>query len=283
MKDTVLVLGADGSLGRELAEVFADDFKVVAFDRPDLDITDREKVVKTITKLKPRYIINSAAYNAVEDAERDMVAYETAKKINAEAVGYLAEAAKIVEAPLVHFSTDYVFSGYTEEGYDENATPDPISKYGETKALGEKFLRENTDQYYLVRLSRLFGSPGNVAGSKQSFVEKIIQLAKQKKEIEFVDEEVSSPTYSKDLAVFVLKLVKEKMPYGIYHGANSGSCTWYGFGKEILSLKKLEVKAIPVSGDKFKRAARRPKNSVLINTKLPPQRSWQSALKEYLK
>jgi dTDP-4-dehydrorhamnose reductase len=282
MKETVLVLGADGSLGRELAEVFADHFKIIAFDRPDLDITDREKVIKTITKLKPSYIINSAAYNAVEDAERDMVAYETAKKINSEAVGYLAEAAKMIEAPLVHFSTDYVFSGYTNEGYTEDATPDPISKYGETKALGEKLLRENPEQYYLVRLSRLFGSPGNVAGSKQSFVDKIIQLAKQKKEIEFVNEEISCPTYSKDLAKLVLKLVIEKWPYGIYHGANSGSCTWYEFGKEILKLKKAEVVAVPVSGDKFKRAARRPQNSVLLNTKLPPQRSWQEALKEYL-
>ena len=110
----------------------------------------------------------------------------------------------------------------------------------------------------------------------------ILNLAEQKSELEVIDEEISSPTYAPDLARLTKEIIANKMPYGIYHGANSESCTWYGFAKEALKLKNISCKLIPVTASQFPRPAARPKYSILLNTKLSPARSWREALKEYL-
>ena len=144
-------------------------------------------------------------------------------------------------------------------------------------------MREIGEKCYLIRLSRLFGKPGIGDGSKKSFVDMILNLAKEKEALEIIDEELSSPTYAPDLAKLTKEIIANKMPYGIYHGANRESCTWYGFAKEALKLKNISCKLIPVTASQFPRPAARPKYSILLNTKLSPARSWREALNEYLK
>ncbi|MEK7625443.1 MAG: sugar nucleotide-binding protein, partial [Patescibacteria group bacterium] len=179
-------------------------------------------------------------------------------------------------------------------GYDESAKPNPISKYGETKAEGEKLLQKNTDKFYLIRLSRLFGPPSSDFGvskppssqagtSKKSFVDLVVDLAAQKKELRLVDEEASCPTYSADLAGFTLNLIRQKIPFGIYHGANSGTSTWYSLAKEVFKIKKISAKVTPIKSSEYIRPAKRPLYSELLNTKLSAQRSWHEALTEYLR
>ena len=274
----VLVLGAKGTLGQELVKAFS-GIEVVAWDREDLDITDKAQVFQKIAELRPDIILNSAAYNAVDKAEEDK---DSAFAVNAEAVKHLALVSKEIGAIFVHFSTDYVFEGIEKNGYKEGDAINPQSVYAMSKAKGEEYLREAGGKYHLIRLSRLFGKPGIGDGSKKSFVDMILNLAKEKEALEIIDEELSSPTYAPDLAKLTKEIIANKMPYGIYHGANSESCTWYGFAKEALKVKNISCKLIPVTASQFPRPAARPKYSILLNTKLSPARSWRESLKEYL-
>jgi len=275
----VLVLGVKGMLGQELVNAFS-GIEVVAWDREDLDITDKTQVFQKIAELRPDIILNSVAYNAVDLAEEKK---DLAYAVNAEAVKHLALVAKEIGATFVHFSTDYVFEGIEKNGYKEGDAINPQSVYAKSKAKGEEYLREIGEKYYLIRLSRLFGKSGIGDGSKKSFVDVIFNLATEKKELEVVNEELSSPTYAPDLAKITKEIVANKMPCGIYHGANSGSCTWYEFADEALKLKNISCKLIPVPAGRFPRPAQRPKYSILLNTKLSPARGWQDALREYLK
>ncbi len=279
----VLILGARGLLGQALSDAFTSDFEVFAWDRPEINVTNREEVFEKVGSLRPDYIINAAAFNDVDKIETDPEIYKLAKAVNAAAVGYIAECARKVGAVVVHYSTDYVFAGDNRLGYDENAKPNPISKYGETKAEGEQLLQKNTERFYLVRLSRLFGPPSSNSGvSKKSFVDLIAEVAMKGKELRLVDEEVSCPTYSVDLARFTLNLIKQKMPFGIYHGANSGTSTWYSLAQEVFRLKKISAEIAPIKSFEYPRPARRPLFSELLNTKVSKQRPWQEALADYL-
>lgn len=275
---TVLVLGSKGMLGQELVKVFSNN-EVIAWDREDLDITNKIQVFQKITELRPDIILNSAAYNAVDKAEEDK---DLAFAVNAEAVKYLVQVSNEIGAIFVYFSTDYVFEGVKREGYEEGDAINPQSVYAQSKAKGEEYLREIGGKYYLIRLSRLFGKPGIGDWSKKSFVDIILDLAQKRPELEVVDEELSSPTYAPDLAKITKELIDQRYPFGIYHGANSGTCTWYELAGEALKLKNISCKMTPVPASHFQRSAVRPKYSVLLNTKLPSVRRWQEALKEYL-
>ena len=293
----VLIIGAKGMLGQAMGEAFAGN-ELALMDREEIDITKNADCRLQIVELKPEIVINCAAYTNVDKAEEEQ---DAAYKINGYAVGNLAAVCKELDIPLVHFSTEYVFDGESERGYDESAKPNPVSAYGRSKLLGEEELQKNTDKYYLIRLSRLFGStspafgtlpptslslgeagtPGE-GGRKKSFVQLMLELAEKQNEIEVVDEEVSSPTYAPDLAKLTRHIIENKLPYGVYHGANSGSCTWHGFAREIFKIagKNAKLKAVPSL--RFPRPAKRPAYAVLLNTKLPPQRPWQDALNEFL-
>jgi dTDP-4-dehydrorhamnose reductase len=274
----ILIIGAQGMLGQYLAQELTND-NLYLWDREGLDITQVEDVAAKIKDLKPEIIINTAAYNDVDGAEKNE---EIANLVNGEGPGYLAAAAQATGAILVHYSSDYVFAGEKVEGYQEDDRPSPISKYGYSKYLGEQRVVNNCNEYYLIRLSRLFGKMGVGLEVKKSFVDKILELAQSKKELEIINEEVSSPTYAKDLAEFTKALLISGEPYGIYHGANSGGCTWYELAQEIFKIKGLDIKLIPVAGDKFPRAAKRPAHSILLNTKFISIRSWREALEDYL-
>lgn len=273
----ILIIGAKGMLGQELAKAFIGN-ELVLWDKEELDITDFERVKKTIKELQPELIINSAAFNAVDDCEQN---FDLAKKINYDGPVNLAKAANMVGAFFVHYSTDYVFDGERRDGYVEYDLPAPISKYGESKYLGEEVLEHN-DAIYLIRTSRLFGKQASAIGAKKSFVEVMLKLADEKEELEVVNEEVSNPTYVVDLAYQTKLIVDGNYSPGIYHATNEGGCTWYEFALEIFKLSGKTVRVKPVGGEKFPRPAKRPKFSSLRNTKLPKMRSWQEALGEFL-
>ena len=275
----VLVIGAKGMLGQALVSEFSDGNEVHAWDRGEIDITVEQDLRLKIQDLRPELIINAAAYNDVDGAENDPVA---AKAVNGYAVGNLARVCSELDVPLIHFSTDYVFDGAKKHGYDENADPLPISAYGESKFLGEQQLATNATKYHLIRLSRLFGPDATAIGAKKSFVRVMIDLAKTRKEIEVVDEELSCPTYAPDLARRAREIVDGKMDYGIYHCTNSGAVTWYGFAQEIFKILKMDVKLKAVAASRFPRPAKRPAYSILLNTRLEPMRPWQEALREHL-
>jgi len=280
----ILILGAKGNLGQQLVSAFQNGNETIAWDREEIDIADKTLISKKIKEIKPAIIINAAAFNAVDKCE-EPDGLEIAKKINSLAPGYLAQAALAVKATLVHFSTDYVFDGKRRAGYKEDGEPKPINKYGETKRAGEEEIIRLSGRglkWYLIRTSKLFGSKGESGASKQSFFDLMLKLAKEKDQLEIVNEELSCFTYTKDLAMAVRKLVDGNFGYGIYHLVNPGPATWYQAAVELFKQAGVSVKVVPVKSDKFSRPAKRPKYSILLNTKFEPLRDWQEALKEYL-
>ena len=283
MNKRVLILGSHGMLGQDLVKVFEADqnWEVFAYDRDEIDITSEESLREKIDKVDPMVAINATGYNAVDKCETDEIEYELAKKINGYGPGILAKITKEKNIPLVHYVSDYIFDG-EKVNYKEDDKPAPISNYGRSKLLGEEEIQKNTDKFYLIRTSKLFGRPGKSAMSKKSFFDTMIQLAKDNQIIKVVDEEKSCFTYTPDLALETKKIIEEKIPFGIYHVVNEGPCTWYEAVKELFRLARMEVEVVPVSSSEFPRPAKRPKSSVLINTKLKPLRHYTEALKEYL-
>ena len=267
----ILVTGAKGMLGSDLVALLLEKkHEVLAFDR-ELDITDKSSIEK-IVSMKPEVIINCAAYTNVDLAETEK---ELCYKLNVVGVENLVEAANSCKASLVQFSTDYVFDG-TKEAYDESDPQKPINYYGETKAIGEKFILANAKKYYIVRTSWLFGKNG------KNFVETMKKLASEKGSVTVVNDQFGRPTFTKDLSLGILSLIEKKPLFGIYHLTNSGSCSWFDFAKKIISLSKLNSKVLHCTTNEFPRPAKRPKFSVLNNNKLPQLRTWEEALVSYL-
>lgn len=281
----VLILGAKGMLGQELVgEFIAQKYEVIGWDKEELDITDFSATNQKISDLRPDILVNAVAYNLVDKIEEDSGVFELAKKINGEAIGNLAQICKENNIIFIHYSSDYVFKGDDRGGYKEDDQADPINKYGQTKLIGEKHILDVGGKFYLIRLSKLFGKPAVSAEAKKSFVDTMIYLATAggKTHLDLVDEEIGCITYAPDLAQFTRRLIEDGRPFGIYHGSNSGVCSWYDWAKKIFEIKKINIEIAPVDGNKFPRPAKRPMYSELLNTKLPPQRSWQEALQEYL-
>ncbi len=305
----VLILGAKGMLGQELVRLFSQDkkYQVTAWDKEELDITNQKKVFKKISTLKPQIIFNAVAYNAVDRCEENEKEYQLAQKINGLAPGYLAEIAQKIGTLLIHYSTDYVFgkempvisepiacSGncatcafQAEEeikiGFKEDALPAPVNKYGESKLLGEREVQKRGEKYYIIRLSKLFGKPGQSHDVKKSFFEIMLELAKKQKELRVVDGEISCFTYAPDLALASKKLVESKKDYGIYHLINEEAVTWFEAAEELFAQLNQKIKIIPIDSQELNRPAKRPYLSTLINTKLEPLRDYREALAEYLK
>ncbi|MBI3034102.1 dTDP-4-dehydrorhamnose reductase [Candidatus Woesearchaeota archaeon] len=266
----ILILGADGLLGKDLVSVFSNE-KVVAWKRKDLDITKKGDVSRKIAELKPDLVINAAAYTDVDGAETSK---ELCLEVNGYAAGYVADACSLAGASLLHLSTDYVFDG-NQNGYTEYDQPNPINVHGQAKALAERLIREKMEKYFIVRTSGLFGR------HRSNFVDTIIRLARERDKIAVVTDQVICPGYTKDVAVKIKEIVYS-CDFGIYHVTNSGSCSWYEYAKKIIELAGLKTVVVPITSDELDRPARRPKCSILINTKLEPLRGWEDALKDYL-
>jgi len=270
----ILILGSKGMLGMALGEVFS-DLSPTLWDKEELDITDKKTINYKLQTTNFDVIINAAAFTDVDGAEDNP---EIANKLNGEAVENLVSAANEIGATLVQYSTAYVFDGEKKEGYKEADLPNPKSVYGKSKLAGERAAAK-AKKHYILRLHALFGEAGM---GKKGFIEKIIQAALGKKVLTVVDEEEGSPTYALDLAKRTRYILENKLPFGIYHAANSGSATWYGMTKEIFRIEGIGIELIPVDAGEFARKASRPKYAILLNTKLPQERPWQEALQEYL-
>lgn len=303
-KKKVLILGSLGMLGQELARVFSNDkqYMVTAWDREDIDATDFAMLEKRLRALEPAIVINAVAYNAVDRCEEDDAEHQKALMLNRDVPGKLAELSVSLGFLLVHYSTDYVFDGALEKnktqtgccgggccgagsnevGYNETALPNPLSRYGESKYAGERAVRERAKEYYLVRLSKLFGNPGKSAEAKRSFFAVMLEQALTKKEVQVVDDEKSCFTYAPDLAMATKELVESNSECGVYHLTNEGTATWYEAAQELYRLAKKEVNVVPVTSDTFPRPARRPNVSTLLNTKRPKRRHYTEALREFL-
>ncbi|MFA6098523.1 MAG: dTDP-4-dehydrorhamnose reductase [Patescibacteria group bacterium] len=275
----IVIIGAKGMLGQELAKTFAGSNPIL-WDRENVDIANEKNVQKMIGETRPDLVINAAAFNDVDGAEKNR---QIANDINGYAIGYLARAITAVQGILVHYSTDYVFKGDVKNGYNEEDKPNPQSVYASSKFLGEIELQNNCHNFYLIRLSRLFGQPAGSQTGKKSFVQLMLDLAKANKEINVVNEELSRPTYAPDLAAQTKFIFDSKKPFGIYHVTNASACTWFDFAREIFAQKSISAKINPVTADFYPRPVKRPKYSILLNNKLPALRSWQEALADYLK
>jgi len=257
-----LIFGTGGMLGSELSAVFPDAVKL---KHRDLDIRDREKVIETIEINEPDVVINAAAYTAVDDCEDNR---ELANDVNGAAPGYMAEGCRRAGAVLVHYSTDYIFDGSKKE-YVESDIPDPINEYGRSKLVGEMDIIKNMDDYRIVRTSWLYGAHG------RNFVDTMLSLSGKMDKVKVVNDQFGKPTYAVDLARKTKELVS--LPAGVYHITNEGVCSWYEFASAIIK------NTVPCTSDEFPRKAKRPKYSVLVNTKTTPMRHWRDALVEYLK
>ncbi len=280
----VLILGAKGMLGQELARVYRDDegYDVTAWDVEDIDVTDFASAEEKIRAVVPSLIINAVAYNAVDACEEDEEEYRKATALNADVPEFLARIAKDMDATLIHYSTDYVFDGENGDGYAEDAEPNPISKYGTSKREGEKRVIAEDGKYYVIRLSKLFGRPATSAAAKKSFFEKMFEAAKGKTEVVAVDDEKSCFTYAPDLALGSKVLEQDGRPYGIYHLVNEGAVTWYEAARELFRIAGTDIIVKPVSADAFPRPAKRPHTSALRNTKFIEFRPYTEALREFL-
>ena len=253
--------------------------ELILTDVADLDITNLEAVRKFVQEKKPQYIINCAAYTAVDKAEDQE---EIAKKVNAIGPKNLAIAANEESATLIHISTDYVFGGAkpVEEDYTEMEEKCPESVYGTTKLEGERAIIDSAFQYYIFRTAWLYGEGNN-------FVRTMLKLGKEKEQINVVNDQHGSPTYAVDLASIIHQAIKKQIPYGIYHATNLGYTTWYEFTKKIFEKTNISCKVNPVTSEQFQSAAKRPKNSKLSKEKLLKEGieipNYEDALDRYLK
>lgn len=271
----VALLGKSGMLGSAFLNVFlGENFQVFAFNSQELDVTDYVKVAEVLGQVVPDVVINCTGYTKVDLAETER---EEAFALNGAAVCNLAKLSKLIGFKLIHFSTDYVFSGEKSEGYFEEDVTGPINVYGESKLAGERAVLEETDRGCVIRTSWLFGPEG------ANFVKTMVQIGREKGEVSVVNDQFGEPTYTLDLARAVVAdfLLKEAAA-GIYHLTNQGRVSWYEFAGKVFELADLKVKLSPISSEEFRRPASRPKCSVLLNGKLPLLRPYTEALKAYI-
>lgn len=270
----ILVVGNKGMLGQDLMALYGDAARGVDID--EIDITDLTSVQRVLLTLKPKVVINAAAYTDVDGCQSNP---ELAMQVNSEGVGYLAMISKEIGAKLVQVSTDYIFDGKKGAPYLEDDLAGPLSVYGESKLGGEMNTWFNPN-HLIVRTQWLYGHGG------KNFVETMLKLAAEKKELTVVDDQIGSPTWTRDLAL-AIKALLDKGCQGTYHAANSGFVSWNGFAKEIFRLAGLDVAVLPMTTEQLGRPAPRPLYSTLDCGKLQQEtgfvpQPWQDALERYL-
>ncbi len=277
----ILLIGASGQLARDLHRSLTRD-EVVAVTHQQLEICDAAAVQVLIDRVRPHCIINTAAFHRVDDCEDQA---EKAFGVNGAGVYNLARAAQQIGALLVHFSTDYVFDGTKGSPYVETDRPGPLSIYAMSKLAGEWAVQRYCERYFLVRTCGLYGTAGS-SSKGGNFVQTMLRLAGQGQRIRVVNDQILTPTSTRDLAQKLVALTHTEQ-YGLYHMTNTGECSWYEFAREIFRQVGLLPDLIAISSDAFGAKARRPAYSVLDNCALrsaglPDFRPWQEALAEYL-
>ena len=277
-----LIAGANGQLGRSLQQTLeSNSIENTAYTREEMDISDYTQVQDAVNRIKPDIVVNAAAYTNVDQAEIDQ---SEALAINKVGVANLANASKFVNARFIHFSTDYVFSGERTKPWQVSDATNPISNYGESKLAGElEIARIYPDNSLIIRTAWLYSPFG------KNFYKTIIRKALNEKEIvQVVSDQIGQPTSAKDLAQLTLKAVSKKILPGIYHGTNSGSCSWFEFAQFIFEIAGEDVnRVIPIPSSEFASSANRPKYSVLDGQKwlesgIEPLGPWQDSVKNLL-
>lgn len=282
----IIVTGAKGQLGTEIMKCFErgytelgvpqilkSDCRVMGIDVEELDITDTDAVIAFFEKERPDAVINCAAYTNVNKCETER---QLAFKVNAIGPRNLAIAASRVGAKLVHVSTDYVFAGDGSTPYVEWDMRAPQSVYGKTKYLGEEYVREFCDKYFIVRTAWLYGYYG------PNFVKTMMRIASEQGKCRVVCDQRGNPTNSADLAHHILKLLTTE-EYGVYHGTGEGECSWYEFTKKIVELAGIEAEVSPCTTEEYPTPAKRPAYSSLENMMFSATvgnefRPWEEAL-----
>ncbi len=282
MRGPVLVFGAEGMLGRELMALFrlrlgdGADQRLVGWDIADLDIRDRDAVLRSLERLKPSAVVNAAAYTDVDGCEMNI---ELAMDVNGKAPAHIAQGCSEIGAILVHFSTDFIFDGRSDRPYSPEDEANPLSVYGRSKWEGEQAVRASGCCHLIVRTLWLFGPHGH------NFVEAILSRTKAGEPLRVVTDEIGSPTLAADLAEAVVRLL-DAGAQGTVHFANLGHCSWFEFAQEIVRQAGLATPVQPITSNQLGRPARRPCYSVLDSTtyiELTGHRPqlWQDALTVY--
>lgn len=267
----ILVTGADGMLGQDLCPLLINNgFNVFPADINNFDITNYSACEKVLKKEKPDFIIHCAAFTDVENAEKNL---KSAIKINANGTENIAKLCSENNITLVYISTDYVFDGNKNTPYTIEDSPNPINNYGRTKHQGEEAVKKHCEKYYIIRTSWLYGKNG------KNFVNTMLNLAKENREIKVVNDQIGSPTWTVELSNGIIEIIKNK-PFGVYHVSGEGEVCWYSFAKEIFSIMDLKVNLLPCSSSEYIQLAKRPKYSVLKNS--IKCTSWKESLKKYL-
>ncbi|AOZ93312.1 dTDP-4-dehydrorhamnose reductase [Paenibacillus crassostreae] len=278
-----LVTGANGQLGTDVVTLLRNSgYEVLGCDRAALDITDLLQCQQVIGEYQSDVVIHCAAFTAVDAAETDI---DGAYRVNAVGTRNIAVAAEHIGSKLIYISTDYVFDGTSAEPYQEYDNTNPQSIYGKSKRAGEVLVQSLSSRYFIVRTSWVYGVYGN------NFVKTILRLGQEKPSLKVVHDQKGSPTYTVDLANFLVELMTTEK-YGVYHASNSDACTWYEFTQAIFEeARELGIDIIaqpePCSTDEFPRPAHRPANSMMehlsIRTNgLQDLRPWREGLKDFL-
>ena len=283
----VLVTGANGQLGSEINKISA-RFPEMRFnftDVAELDITNPDKVAGFMAEFKPAYLINCAAYTAVDKAETDV---ETATLINATAVGILAEQSAKVACRMIHVSTDYVFNGLGPRPYQEDHAVDPKSAYGRTKLEGEILCAKFNPDHLIIRTSWLYSAFGN------NFVKTMVRLGNERPELGVIADQIGTPTNAADLAHAILTIIssvesgEKTFVSGIYHYSNEGVASWYDFTKAIFDIAQIDCAVKPIATEDYPSPTERPAYSVMNKSKIKlifgvqiPH--WRDSLTEYFK
>ncbi|NET57410.1 MAG: dTDP-4-dehydrorhamnose reductase [Symploca sp. SIO2E6] len=289
----ILLTGITGQLGHQLQQTLASLGKVNGFSHETLDLTQPDKIRQVIQEVKPDFIVNAAAYTAVDKAETEA---ELANSINGIAPTIMAEEAQQLGATLMHVSTDYVFNGQKNTPYLEEDTPNPVNSYGHSKLLGEEGIQKNSDRYLILRTAWVYGTHG-----RGNFVKTMLRLGAEREELRVVVDQVGIPSWTGDIAQAMLelltKLAKEPVenspPTGIYHFTNSGAISWYDFAVAIFEEAQqlgfpLKVQRIvPITTAEYPTPAKRPAYSVLSGKKISAVLGshaphWRSGLRQML-
>jgi len=256
----ILLLGKDGQIGWELQRTLAPLGQVVAYSRKEFDLNQIDALRTYIRQLRPTHIVNAAAYTAVERAQTER---DSAFQVNGTAPGILAEEARRLDALLVHYSTDYIFDGNKGDSYDEEDHPIPLNDYGRSKLAGEEAVQSAGEKYLILRTSWVYGRRG------KNFLNTMLQLLEQNKELKVVDDQFGSPTWSRLIAEATAQILVQNIPYsGVYHLSCSGRTTWYGFAKAIFEKLGKSASIHPIPSSQYPSKVIRPPNSVLSNEKI---------------
>ena len=278
----IALIGADGQLGSDLFKVLSNTDLIPLF-YPDFDVTDKERMKQKLESIKPDMIINTSAFNDVDASEERI---KEAFEVNAFAVRELTSISLRLGSVLVHFSSDYVFDGRKKHPYHESDRPNPINVYGVSKLAGEYFLQNILKRHFIIRTSGLYGEAG-CKGKGYNFVDLMVQKALANEDVEIVDDQYITPTWTFELAERISDLL-DKGRYGLYHMSSEGKCTWFEFAKKIFSFLGSKPRMEPVDTESYGAWAKRPLYSVLENRALKKIgirdfSSWEEALGKYMK